>query len=602
MNAPQKAPENGSRSSRLILSLLLAILAGLLLAQQILPGKDASLEVNAPLATAPANNLVDQKPLQTARTLASLAATSDEQQYASQALRSADHEVDVAFQSALREAASQTSALTGPALQLSRQIDGLERQVKGDQQQIDQLTKALPAAKDPDQAAEDLQLAQAQLEVDRDELDDRNQDLIAAGGDRHAKIQQALDEHEQVQKQAEATQGKSLTAQLESPDALKTLPGKFRAWSSLADRKRQLSEASHDATDLAAQLTREHDALEKQTESASAASSTPGPPSHAGALAKLKTLALQRQTLTGLDRRVQDARALATTYDSWGLLIVSQQRTLLKTILRTFTMILLLIAAVYVAVVFIQRFFDRSEDDKRRRRNIRLVLSLGAQAIGVVLILLVIFGPPREMPTIIGLATAGLTVVLKDFIVAFFGWFALMSKHGIRVGDWVEINGVSGEVVEIGVFRTVLLETGNWTDAGHPTGRRVSFMNGFAIEGQYFNFSTTGQWLWDELRVVVPAGDHAYQKIDEIRKAVVEQTKGDAELAEREWKSATRNMVTGNFSAQPGVEMRPDAGGIQVIVRYITRAHERLEMRTRLYEELIHIMHYSGDAMEAVTS
>ena len=59
-------------------------------------------------------------------------------------------------------------------------------------------------------------------------------------------------------------------------------------------------------------------------------------------------------------------------------------------------------------------------------------------------------------------------------------------KNGIRAGDWVEINGVGGEVVEIGLFRTALLETGNWTDKGHPTGRRVTFINNFAITGQYF--------------------------------------------------------------------------------------------------------------------
>ena len=85
---------------------------------------------------------------------------------------------------------------------------------------------------------------------------------------------------------------------------------------------------------------------------------------------------------------------------------------------------------------------------------------------------------------------AVLLVALKDFIVGFFGWLVLMGRNGIRLGDWVEINGVSGEVTELGMFHTVLLETGNWSDAGHPTGRRVTFTNSFAIERHYFNFWT----------------------------------------------------------------------------------------------------------------
>src|SRR5213075_3396958 len=111
-----------------------------------------------------------------------------------------------------------------------------------------------------------------------------------------------------------------------------------------------------------------------------------------------------------------------------------------------------------------------------------------------------------------------------------------MGRNGIRIGDWVEINGVAGEVVELGMFHTVLLETGNWTDAGHPTGRRVTFTNSYAIEGHYFNFSTSGQWLWDEVRVSIPAGKDPYRVVESLQKRVQEVTAESAQLAEQEWK------------------------------------------------------------------
>src|SRR5260370_29286180 len=130
----------------------------------------------------------------------------------------------------------------------------------------------------------------------------------------------------------------------------------------------------------------------------------------------------------------------------------------------------------------------------------RTLTRVSVQLCAVICILLVIFGPPSELGRILGLAGAGLTVALKDFIVGFLGWFVLMGKNGVRLGDWVEINGVTGEVVELGMFHTVLLETGNWTDSGHPTGRRVTFTNSYAIEGHYFNFSTSRQWMWDKLQ------------------------------------------------------------------------------------------------------
>jgi small-conductance mechanosensitive channel len=195
------------------------------------------------------------------------------------------------------------------------------------------------------------------------------------------------------------------------------------------------------------------------------------------------------------------------------------------------------------------------------------------------------------MPTILGLATAGVTVVFQDFILAFFGWFVLMGKNGIRVGDWVEINSVGGEVVEITLFRTMLMETGNWTDKGHPTGRRVTFINNFAITGQYFNFSTVGQWMWDEISVTIASGEAAYKTIEAIRDRVIADTREDAHLAEKEWKLATRQQGLSQFSATPSVDLRPGAAGIDIIVRYVTRAANRFEMRNKLYQALIDILH-----------
>jgi small-conductance mechanosensitive channel len=165
-----------------------------------------------------------------------------------------------------------------------------------------------------------------------------------------------------------------------------------------------------------------------------------------------------------------------------------------------------------------------------------------------------------------------------------------MGKNGIRIDDCVEINGVGGEVVDIGLFRTSLLETGNWTDKGHPTGRRVTFLNKFAISGQYFNFSTNGQWMWDEITVNIPAAENNYETIELIHKAVIKETESDAALAEHEWRRVTKQSNLSQFSAAPAVDMRPALNGIDIVVRYVTRASGRFELRNRLYQSVINLM------------
>jgi small-conductance mechanosensitive channel len=175
--------------------------------------------------------------------------------------------------------------------------------------------------------------------------------------------------------------------------------------------------------------------------------------------------------------------------------------------------------------------------------------------------------------------------------VAFFGWFILMGKNGVRVGDWVEINGVAGEVIEINLFRTTILENRAWADKGHPTGRRATFINNYAVTGQYFNFSTVGQWMWDEISVSLPQSTETYAKVALIHKAVLEETEGDARLAEQEWKRVPRHSGMSNASASSSMDLRPAGAGVDVVIRYVTRASERLKVRNRLYVRVIDVLH-----------
>jgi hypothetical protein len=91
--------------------------------------------------------------------------------------------------------------------------------------------------------------------------------------------------------------------------------------------------------------------------------------------------------------------------------------------------------------------------------------------------------------------------------------------------------GLFTKPVEINLLRTVLLETGNWTDTGHPTGRKVAFVNTYTIEGHFFNFTTSGQWMWDELKIMVPSNEDPYLLLDAIQKTVAKETEANVEAA-----------------------------------------------------------------------
>jgi hypothetical protein len=115
-------------------------------------------------------------------------------------------------------------------------------------------------------------------------------------------------------------------------------------------------------------------------------------------------------------------------------------------------------------------------------------------------------------------------------------------------------------------------------------------VNSFAIEGHYFNFSSSGQWMWDDLRLVVPLGQDPYPILDGVQKLVERETAANARLAEQEWRASSRYHVKA-FSAVPGFTVVPTATGVEIHVRYITRAPDRHEARRRLYTEVVALLH-----------
>jgi small-conductance mechanosensitive channel len=541
--------------------------------------------------------LVDVSPWQTAQALAALAVTSEEIERARDAERLADHEVDQAFASALRQARLQAEhlQLTGDALALSKRVTQLQELVAQDQALVRSLTVPSnssgqgsgSSAPPPD--SDDLDVAKAQLGLDSDQLADAQQDLDRASGDNSAQIQEELTAHEASMRQYDSGAQQPGQVAVVSARQHGTLAGRIKSWFSQRDRYQSILQAQQQAQRDAAALTAEHNALEAKADAAAAGASNAAT-DRAAKLGSIKDRTAERQILSIYDDRIQTEQQLASVYGKWAAQVLVQHTIVLHLILRSIALILFILICMLVCGALVRKLMEHPSLDRRQSQTLRSIFELGIQVVGVVLILLVIFGMPNQAPTIFGLATAALTVALQDFLLAFLGWFVLVGKNGMRVGDWVEINGVGGEVTEVGLFRTTLLETGTLEDKGHPTGRRISFMNSYAIRGAYFNFSTHGQWMWDQISLTIPSSANTGTLVEKIHAAVTEETEESARLAEQEWHRSSQGKGLSRFNAVPVVNLRPTSSGIEAQVRYVTRASDRFEVRNRLYQRAIELL------------
>ena len=591
--------------------------------------------------------IVDQSRLQTARRLSALATTPEEALLAQDAMRVADHEVDLAFEAALEEAtAAQASAgasakpsETPETHSLQERIEKIQALVDARQQALQQLTAEAKQARGArlDDLQQQIQVIQAELDLFQDVLGDVKQDLARATGDQRSTIQKLLEEHQAAEHSAappSAAPGGATAPMV----AAGSLLAQWENWRAMRQKSGQILQAQRDAFEAAAALAKTHDVLQKQVAQEQAERSkhpllaeglgmppvgagsprrlpaqggnpqpahtatggTPVPPSRskeamAAMASSLRRISNYQKNLAILGRRIQNLEQLGAIYEKWESLAEADQRSALRGIIELFFWIAIVLLWLFLLSQLVERSIARLKLEEKQGATLRTVARTGAQVLAAVVVLLMVFGKPTQFSTVLGLATAGLAVVMKDFIVSFVGWFALMGRNGVRVGDLVEINGVRGEVIEISLMRTVLLETGNWTEAGHPTGRQVAFPNSYAIDGYYFNFTTSGQWLWDEFHVLIPSSQNPYLVIDKIREVVSKETEGNAPTAEQEWQRLSRRYGVRSFSFQPTVNMKHAETGVDVTIRYIARAKELSELRSRLNDAIVKLLHQTPE-------
>jgi small-conductance mechanosensitive channel len=581
-----------------------------------------------PPPAAPLNSpvpVIDESTLRTAQRLARLANTPEEQPLADSAVKTANHELDLAFMGALHGIAAHPPVLSPEALKIQERLNDDQKRLASDTDVLAGLAKKMGQASEAEKPdiQDQLDLVGSQIELEKDEIEEANNDLLAAGGNVHQRIQKAQEEHTAAELNTPAA-----AAPATALSSLHGMVAQLRQWLALHAKRAALERARHDASTSAAKLTEQRQQISDDLASVqqrladlndktahrtalpapeasagrAAAAATPPATVHSASVAPAtaapadtllsltRQLAIDQRRLMVRDERIRARHKLADIYGKWDGVVANQQRAVLREWLIGAAVVLTALLLLLFADGWLNRLLGRARVDRRQLATLRSVIGVALQVIAVLLILFVLVGLPGQLGTMLGLAGAGLTVALKDFIVAFIGWFVLMGKNGIRVGDWVEINGVSGEVVELSMFHTVLLETGNWTDAGHPTGRRVTFTNSYAIERHYFNFSTSGQWLWDELTVVVPFGRDVHAVADAIQKEVAAATAEGARQAELEWQRASRGQRGASVSAEPAIAVRPAPGGVEIAARYVTRASERFALRARLYQRAVQLL------------
>jgi small-conductance mechanosensitive channel len=196
-----------------------------------------------------------------------------------------------------------------------------------------------------------------------------------------------------------------------------------------------------------------------------------------------------------------------------------------------------------VLIRFVQRSISRYVKDSDTRYRVRKLVTVIGYVAGILFIATIFSDRLGKLTVAFGVAGAGIAFALQEVIASIAGWVAVAVGHFYKTGDRIQLGGIKGDVIDIGLLRTTLMECGDWVRADLYNGRIVRVANSFVFKEPVFNYSADFPFLWDEIVIPVKFGsDH--RKAREILEAVLKEVVGDyATHAKDGWKGIVEKYM-----------------------------------------------------------
>jgi len=222
-----------------------------------------------------------------------------------------------------------------------------------------------------------------------------------------------------------------------------------------------------------------------------------------------------------------------------------------------------------------------------RRYHIRKMVTAAAYIIIFFFITILFADRLKHVGFAVGFLGAGVVVALQDVIASLGGFIAIGVSNLYRVGDRVQVNETRGDVVDISMMRTTVLETGNWVSGDLYSGRVVRIPNSVVLKGLVFNYSQGFRFVWDEVRIrLTSESDHQHTR--EMLLRVAKETVSDYLVeAQGAWKQIVENYRIENPVLEPTVTLQAGGGSLEFSLSYLVDYARRTTVKDRLFTKIV---------------
>jgi small-conductance mechanosensitive channel len=251
----------------------------------------------------------------------------------------------------------------------------------------------------------------------------------------------------------------------------------------------------------------------------------------------------------------------------------------------------LISVVVLVAYLLIRwlalRIVHRRVKDEEVWYRTRKIVTYAAFILVVLSLVRIWVVPFGDLATFLGLVSAGVAVALADVLKDIVGWAYILSRRPFRVGDRIETEDFSGDVIDIRLFRFTMMEIGNWVYGDHSTGRIVHLPNQLVFTTPIANYTEGFGFIWHEVPVLVTF-ESDWKKAEAIIRGIIEDAAPEvagAALGQLRKTAQAYRIKYGQMT--PTVYVSGEESGVQLTARLLVPVRRRRDINQKIWRSVL---------------
>jgi small-conductance mechanosensitive channel len=252
----------------------------------------------------------------------------------------------------------------------------------------------------------------------------------------------------------------------------------------------------------------------------------------------------------------------------------------------------ILLSIAVILILWLLRFlllrivWRQTEDARSRylwKRGISITITLTA----IILISSIWITAFQKFGAFLGLFSAGLAIALRDPLTNIAGWFFITTRTPFNVGDRIQIDSHTGDVIDIRLFQFTLLEVGNWVEADQSTGRIIHIPNSIVFSKSQANYSKGFRYIWNEIRVLVTF-ESDWKAAKEVLQTIGHKTSNAlSKPAKQRIREATKKYLITYTHLTPIVYTEVREHGVLLTLRYLCNPKKRRSSEHSIWEYIL---------------